>query len=72
MESNAILTATPTFLTMLDSFSALSIVADLTSVDNRIKDAGVKTALLRLSYVYTKHSGLTNHAVAMMTSLGII
>ena len=31
----------------------------------------IKTALLRLSYVYTKHSGLIIHAVAMMTSLGI-
>ena len=42
MESNAILTATPTFLTKLDSFSALSIVAYLTSVDYRIKDGGLK------------------------------
>jgi hypothetical protein len=42
MESNAILTATPTFLIMLDSFSALSNVAYLTSVDYRIKDGGLK------------------------------
>ena len=42
MESNAILTATPTFLIMLDSFSALSNVAYLTSVDYRIKDGGRK------------------------------
>ena len=45
MESNAILTATPTFLTMLDSFSALSIDAYLTSVDYRIKDGGLKAEL---------------------------
>ena len=42
MESNSILTVTPTFFTKLDSFSALSIVAYLTSVDYRIKDGGLK------------------------------
>ena len=41
MESNSILTVTPTFFTKLDSFSALSIVAYLTSVDYRIKDIGL-------------------------------
>ena len=66
MVSNSILTVTPTFFTKLDSFSALSIVAYLTSVDYRIKDGGLKAE------VGLMQSGLTNHAVAMMTSLGII
>ena len=42
MESNSILTVTSTFFAKLDSFSALSIVAYLTSVDYRIKDGGRK------------------------------